>query len=94
MKLIRTASLLLLVLPLASCGNKGPLLLAPEPQAAPEMPAEPMPAAPASTMPAPGVSVGEGASVELRDDALDSHDDADATPPPTEGNNGTLGKPR
>ena len=94
MKPIRTVFLLLLVLPLASCGNKGPLLLAPEPQTAPEMPADAMPAEPASTVPAPGVSVGENASVELRDDALDSHDDADATPPPTEGNNGTPGKPR
>ena len=83
MKLIRTASLLLLVLPLAACGNKGPLILAPKPQEAPEMPAgtvpaESMPADAASAMPAPAVSVGAGAPVA----------------PPTEGNDGTPGKPR
>jgi predicted small lipoprotein YifL len=93
MNILRPAFLLLLVLPLAACGNKGPLVLAPKPQEIPT-PTEPMPAAPASAMPAPGVSVAPGTSVELRDDALDSHDDADATPPPTEDNAGTSGKPR
>ena len=92
---LRLAALLAFVLPLAACGNKGPLLLPPASGNAPP----PAPAADAlppetTVMPAPGVSVAPGTSVELRDDALDSHDDADATPPPTEDNDGTPGTPR
>jgi len=78
MKLLRTASLLLLVLPLAACGNKGPLMLAPAPQDIPEAPAETMPAEAASAMPAPDASVGQDTPVE----------------PPAEGDHGTRGKPR
>jgi predicted small lipoprotein YifL len=86
------ASLLVAVLPLAGCGNKGPLTMQSTGGSAP--PPTPMPAQDASVMPAPSVSVAPGASVELRDDALDSGDDADATPPPTDSNDGTPGTPR
>ena len=85
------ASILLAALPLAGCGNKGPLTMQSVGESSPPTP---MPAPDTSVMPAPGVSVAPGASVELRDDALDSADDADATPPPADSNDGTPGTPR
>ncbi|BCT92084.1 hypothetical protein LYSHEL_11080 [Lysobacter helvus] len=84
MKPIRLASLLLLVLPLAACGNKGPLIPVPKPQTPPETPVQSMPAEAASTMPAESASTMPAAPATTMP----------ATPPSAEDDDGTPGKPR
>ena len=99
MNRLRLAAFLLAALPLAGCGNKGPLTLAPQSEAPPPTPAqaasEVLSAPPStSTISPPPDPAAPAVDVQLRDDALDSHDDADATPTPPEENDGTPGTPR
>jgi predicted small lipoprotein YifL len=99
MNRLRLAAVLVAALPLAGCGNKGPLTLAPQTEAPPPTPAqaasEVLAEPPStSTVSAPPDPVDTPVDVELRDDTLDSHDDADATPTPPEESDGTSGTPR
>jgi predicted small lipoprotein YifL len=105
MKRVRLVGVLVAALPLAGCGNKGPLIR--PPAGASDMPGATAPAPAgsfalppgnATVMPPSASTLAPDTPIQLRDDATDSHDDADATPTPpvdgTQDDDGTPGTPR
>jgi predicted small lipoprotein YifL len=89
MNRLRLATLLLAALPLAGCGNKGPLTLQPQSEAPP-----PTPAQAASEMLPEASTVAPPAASTVTAPADPTGSSETIVPPPAEGHDGTPGTPR
>ena len=95
---LRLAAFLIAALPLAGCGNKGPLTLQPQSEAPPPMPAQAasdmLPGAATVAPPAASTVTAPPAASTVTAPADPTGSSETVVPPPAEGHDGTPGTPR